>query len=114
MAWEGQSPLISACAETVSRDRRHGDPFPLPLQAMNSVDPEPGIQLRLQLMNEAVKSVNGIGRLNDEFAQVSEALTWLLVTHLCAASGLEGHGGESFKVRLLSTRNEGGGCLEGN
>ena len=60
MAWEGQSPLISACAETVSRDRRHGDPFPLPLQAMNSVDPEPGIQLRLQLMNEAVKSVNGL------------------------------------------------------
>lgn len=46
-----------------SRDRHHGDPFPLPSFVSNSMgdgDNDASFSLRKRLMNEAVKSVNGL------------------------------------------------------
>ena len=46
-----------------SRDRHHGDPFPLPSFTSNSMgegDNDTSFSLRKRLMNEAVKSVNGL------------------------------------------------------
>lgn len=63
-AWSDTRPVVHEFEGGVrSRDRRHGDPFPLPRPYRNSTSrthDETGANLHSRLLDEAVKAVNGL------------------------------------------------------